>query len=30
LQQRLSVGSLSCHLGTLKVAEPGTSRLPVR
>lgn len=30
LKQRLSVGSLSCYLGTLKLAEPGTSRLPVR
>ncbi|KDR15998.1 Serine/threonine-protein phosphatase 4 regulatory subunit 4 [Zootermopsis nevadensis] len=30
LQQGLSVGSLTCSMGNLKLAEPGTSRLPVR
>jgi hypothetical protein len=30
LQQRLSVGSLSCYMGSLKLLEPGSSRLPVR
>lgn len=30
LQQRLSVGSLSCYMGSLKLPESGTSRLPVR
>lgn len=30
LQQRLSLGSLSCYMGSLKLTEPGTSRLPVR
>jgi len=30
LQQRLSVGNLSCYMGSLKLPESGTSRLPVR
>ena len=30
LQQRLSVGSLSYYLGSMKLPESGTSRLPVR
>jgi hypothetical protein len=30
LQQRLSVGSLSCYMASLKLAEPGKSKLPVR
>jgi hypothetical protein len=30
LQQRLSLGSLNCYMSSLKLAEPGTSRLPVR
>ena len=30
LQQRLSLGSLNSYMGSLKIAEPGTSRLPVR
>ncbi|XP_023712368.1 uncharacterized protein LOC111867096 isoform X2 [Cryptotermes secundus] len=29
LQQRLSLGSLNCYISKLKLAEPGTSRLPV-
>lgn len=30
LQQRLSLGSLNCYMGSLKLVEPGASRLPVR
>jgi hypothetical protein len=30
LQQRLSLGSFSCYMSNLKLAEPATSRLPVR
>ncbi|XP_069691173.1 serine/threonine-protein phosphatase 4 regulatory subunit 4-like isoform X1 [Periplaneta americana] len=30
LHQRLSLGSLNCYMSNLKLAEPGTSRLPVR
>jgi hypothetical protein len=30
LQQRLSLGSLNCYMSNMKLAEPGTSRLPVR
>lgn len=30
LQQRLSLGSWNCYISNLKLAEPGTSRLPVR